>query len=150
VPKQKVRRRSNSTRGAGVLDLVQQLQTVRDTMARFEQREAEIKERLKTVIEADGEVDSKGSVWLELNGSVQAADGKMITKLKHERRVSQAIDPDEAERILRAKDMWDECTRMEVVLDEDAVLAAGYEKKLTAGEMKKIITEKVSYAFKML
>lgn len=145
----KAKRTRKLPTGEGVVALVEQYLHAKAQADMFDDRVGQLKQRLMDIVRDGGETDDKGHAWFELAHVVEGPEGKKFEKLQRQRRVSQRLDPDAAERILKRRKLWDQCSRMERVLDEDAVLAAGYEGKLSEAELSEIITESESFAFVM-
>lgn len=100
-----------------------------------------MRDDLTAVIEEHGVPDEKGSLFLELDEEVEG-----YRYLKRQKATSIVFNPDNAEKILQKKGLYDECVVMVPVIDQDKVLALSYEGKLTAREMAKIMEEKVTYS----
>jgi hypothetical protein len=101
-----------------------------------------IQAELSDLVDTTGEPDEKGSLWLHLPHEV---DG--YTALQRQRKVSQVLDQDEAESILKSKGLFDRCYEMQPVLKEDEVMAAHFEGLITEAEIDKMFPNKVSWAF---
>jgi hypothetical protein len=99
--------------------------------------ESELKKRLLESVESMGEVDGKGHVILEVDG----------TKLTKQRKVSNPLNMDVAEQIIKEKGLEDTCIKMVPQIDSEAIMAAFYKKELTEEEIESMFPEKVSYAF---
>ena len=79
------------------------------------------------------------------------AGGKMTEKevvgIKSQRRETTVLNAERVMKLLEDKDMVEECTTTEVVLNEDAVLAANFEGKITDEEMASLWDTSESFAF---
>lgn len=102
------------------------------------ERQTEIKKRLQDALTADGEVDGRGHVTLELDEDI---------KITNQRRESRTLNEDVAETILKEKGIYDECVKMVPVLQEDAIMAAVYKEQITEADVDKMFPAKVTYAF---
>lgn len=121
-------------------------------------------------IEATGEKDEAGHVWIDLPAPIEWTDAKgrtvTYTSLKRELRKTPANplpDPDKAEELLIEKDLWltpkQEKTikdlqvglkfvRIEVTVDVDAVAAAYFQGIISEEEYEDILTPvKETFAF---
>jgi len=127
-----------------VRELVQQAAALKEQTDLLTKRQSEIKARLTEVVDELGEVDGRGHITFEVDDSVSG-----IKSISKQRRVSQSIDMDVAESILAAKELTDDCVKQVPVLDEDAIMAAYYQGKLTEEDIDKMFPKKVSYAFLM-
>jgi hypothetical protein len=101
-----------------------------------------IKAELSDLVDTDGEPDEKGHLIYSLPETVAG-----VTALKRQRRVVQSLDQDAADRILKAKGIYDDCVTMVPVVDEGAIMAAYYEGKLTEDCIDEMFPKSVSYAF---
>jgi hypothetical protein len=101
-----------------------------------------IKKELSDLVDAEGTPDEKGHLWLSLPEEV---DG--YVSLQRQRKVSQKLDEEVANRILTSKKLKDRCYKMVPVLDEAEVMACLYEDLLTEEEIDAMFPKAVSYAF---
>lgn len=101
-----------------------------------------VKSYLSDLVDTDGEADDKGHLWYPLPEEV---DG--YVSLKRERRVSQSLDLDEAERILKEKGLDSRCFVTMPVLNEDEVMACLYEGLLTEEDVDTMFPKKITWAF---
>ena len=104
-----------------------------------------IKKRLRAYVETHGEPDDRGHLWFDLPAQV---DGR--SRLKMERRVSQSLSREKAEAVLGELKLLEECTTMVPVLDEDAILAANAEGRLSDDDLAKMYPASESFAFYVL
>jgi hypothetical protein len=103
---------------------------------------SEIKSDLSDLVDTEGEPDENGHLWLRLPESV---DG--VTALQRQRRVSQSLDEDTAEKLLKEKNLFERCYVMQPVLKEDEVMACLYEGLITEEEVDAMFPKKVTWAF---
>lgn len=101
-----------------------------------------IKSELSDIVDTDGEPDEKGSLYVYLPEEI---DGYVA--LKRERKVSQSLDADTAEKLLKEKGLFDRCYILEPVLKEDEVMACLYDGLLSEEEIDIMFPKRVSYAF---
>jgi len=127
-----------------VRELVRQAAALKEQTDLLTKRQSEIKARLTEVVDELGEVDGRGHITFEVDDSVSG-----IKSISKQRRVSQSIDMDVAESILAVKELTADCVKQVPVLDEDAIMAAYYQGKLTEEDIDKMFPKKVSYAFLM-
>jgi hypothetical protein len=116
---------------------VKQYLALKQEMKFLSERESELKKRLLESVESMGEIDGKGHVILEVDG----------TKLTKQRKVSNPLNMDVAEQIIKEKGLEDTCIKMVPQIDSEAIMAAFYKKELTEEEIESMFPEKVSYAF---
>jgi hypothetical protein len=105
-------------------------------------RQKELRDSLMALIEAEGEEDDKGHLWLNFEEPING-----YVAIQRQRKVAQSLDPDIAERIIRSRGLYDKCYTLVPVLDEAAIMAAHYEGDLSAEEIDAMFPSKVTYAF---
>ena len=128
--------------GASIKREIQQFIVIRDEVSNLNKRQSEIKKRLQEAVTEFGEEDGRGHIVLEIND--ESTGVKTITNQK---RVSKSLDMDAAEKLLEEKNLLEECVKQVPVLDEDAIMAAYYEGKLTEQDIDTMFPAKVTYAF---
>lgn len=101
-----------------------------------------IKTELSTLVDEQGEFDARGHKIYELPEEV---DG--YVSLQRQRKVSQKLDPEEAERILKEKGLTARCYKLLPVLDEDAVMSCLYEGLLTEQDIDTMFPKSETWAF---
>ena len=106
------------------------------------------------VLEQAGELQDGGHRIIHLNDPVSYAEFKggkakerQVAAIRRVRRTSQRINIDRAMIFLARKKLTEACTVTEVVLDEDALLAAAFEGKITDKELQALYDESENYAF---
>jgi hypothetical protein len=124
------------------LSKVREFLGLRSRVADLTARQDELKKELSDVVDTDGEPDEKGSLYIQLPEEI---DG--YTALKRQRKVSQSLDADTAEKLLKEKGLFDRCYIMEPVLKEDEVMACLYDGLLSEEEIDIMFPKRVSYAF---
>ncbi|CAB4128984.1 hypothetical protein UFOVP225_120 [uncultured Caudovirales phage] len=120
---------------------VQQYVTLKDEADAITERVNTIKKRLTGYIEDLGEPNEKGSIVLTVDD-----DRTGTRSIVKQRRVSKQFDEDKANAILQSKGVFETCTKTITVLDQDAVMAAYYEGKLTDEDIDTMFPEKVTWA----
>lgn len=120
---------------------VQQYVTLKDEADAIGERVTTIKKRLTAYIEDLGEANEKGSIVLPIED--ERTNTRAIVK---QRRVSKQFDEDTANDLLKDKGLFETCTTTITVLDQDAVMGAYYEGKLTDADIEKMFPEKISWA----
>lgn len=99
------------------------------------------KVELMSALEDLGDEDDKGHRVLHLTQSVGKWSGLM-----RQRRVSNQMDEQAVEAILKDKGLLDRCTVMVPTLDEASIMACLYEGLLDEGDIDQMFPEKVTYA----
>jgi len=116
---------------------VQQYLSLKQEMKLMAEREAEIKKRLIYAVEDLGEINGSGHVVLEIGG----------VTLTKQRKTSNPLDAEVAERIITEKGLKETCMPDKPTLDSEAIMAALYKKELTEEDIELMFPTKVSYAF---
>jgi hypothetical protein len=116
---------------------VKQYLALKQEMKFLSERESELKSRLLESLKLLGEVNAKGHTVLEVDG----------VTLTNQRKVSNPIDVEVAEKIIKEKGLEDTCMPKKPTLDSEAIMAALYKKELTEEEIAIMFPDKVSYAF---
>jgi hypothetical protein len=120
---------------------VQQYVTLKDEADAISERVTTIKKRLTAYIEDLGTPNEKGSLVLPVEDD--RTNTRAIVK---QRRVSKQFDEDTANNLLKSKGLFEACTTTITVLDQDAVMGAYYEGKLTDSDIETMFPEKISWA----
>jgi hypothetical protein len=120
---------------------LQQYVTLKDEAEAITERVTTIKKRLTAYIEDLGEPNEKGSIVLPVED--ERTNTRAIVK---QRRVSKQFDENTANDLLKSKGLFDTCTTTVTMLDQDAVMAAYYEGKLTDSDIDTMFPEKVTWA----
>lgn len=121
---------------------IRQYAGLRDQLKEAAERQSQIKTLLEEEIDAKGEVDGRGHITLEVDEPTVG-----IASISKQKRVSQSLDIDVAESLLKEKELYDSCITMVPQINEDAIMASYYEGKLTEEDIDKMFNKKVSYAF---
>jgi len=107
----------------------------------FEKKSKELREKIFSKIDEDGEVDSEGHVLLSFDEPIDGVYG-----FKKQRRVSRKINEELAEELIIEKGLEDKLYKTIRVVDEDALMAAMYSAELTEEEVDSIYPLVVSWA----
>jgi hypothetical protein len=114
---------------------------IKSSMELLESRQKELREKLFSQIDIDGYEDDKGNVQLELDEPVDE-----IVRLEKQRRTSRKIDEFKAEEVITAKQLEETVYKTIRVVDEDALMAAYYEGKISEEELEEMFPAKVTWA----
>jgi hypothetical protein len=109
---------------------------------RLQKNEDTAKKHLMTYLAEQGEVDDRGSSYFELEEPIDN-----VTGVKRERRVSQILDEDVAMEIVAKYGLEDSCLETITVLNEDGLLAANFAGVIPDEEVKRLYSEKETFAF---
>jgi hypothetical protein len=114
---------------------------VKTAMESLEARQKELREKLFEKIDEKGFEDDKGNVILELDSTIEE-----VVRLEKQRRVSRKIDETKADELIAEKQLGDEVYEMKRVINEDALMAAHYEGKISEEELDEMFPAKVVWA----
>jgi predicted RNA-binding protein associated with RNAse of E/G family len=114
---------------------------VKGTIEVMEARSKELREKLFDTIETQGFEDDKGNIVLEFEAPIAG-----IARLEKQRRVTRKLDESIAEGIITQAGLADDVYKTIRVIDEDALMAAHYEGKLTEEEIDQMFPSKVVWA----
>jgi len=114
---------------------------LKSTMEVLDARQKELREKLFEQIDTNGFEDDKGNVILELDSTIEE-----VVRLEKQRRVSRKLDEDKADELIAEKQLGDEVYEMKRVINEDALMAAHYEGKLSEEEIDIMFPAKVVWA----
>ena len=129
----------------------------RSTRERAEFREGKYKGQFLSLLAEVGELVGEGHRVLRLDEplvfhsySSGKAKEKTIGGIKRTRRISTPLNWERTIAFLQRKNMVKECTTTEVVINEDALLAAAFTGRITDEELQTLYDEKESFAFNLL
>jgi hypothetical protein len=114
---------------------------VKKSMEQLEARQKELREKLFAKIDNEGLPDDKGNIQLELDSEVEG-----VTRLEKQRRVTRKIDEEMAEQILTANELTETVYKTVRVVDEDALMAAFYEDKISEAELDAMFPPRTVWA----
>lgn len=107
----------------------------------FDSQLKSLKEKIFEHVDSAGEVDGSGNLFVELPDEIEG-----IRTIQKQRRVTRKIDELAAEELIAEKGLEDELYKTIRVVDEDALMAALYEGKLTEEEIDKMYPQKIVWA----
>jgi hypothetical protein len=115
------------------------------------------KRDLMTYIETSGELEDGGHRRVDLDEPVPFVTYKggkpkeqQVVGLRRQSRKSKTLNEDRTMAYLKEMGMLDACTEVVIVLNEDAVLAANYEGKITDDQLEALYDENTQYAFLLI
>ena len=118
---------------------------VKATLEMMEARAKELREKLFTQLDTQGYEDEKCNFQLELETSVEG-----IVRIEKQRRVTRKLNEPKAEEIIEANGLSDEVFELKRVVNEDALMAAFYENKITEDELDQMFPASVTWALRTL
>ena len=107
----------------------------------FESELKKLKEQIFEYVDTSGEVDGSGNLFVELPSEIEG-----VKTIQKQRRVSRKINPEMADNVIMSKGLESELYKTIQIIDEDALMAALYEGKLTEEEIELMYPEKVVWA----
>ena len=126
----------------------------RSTAERAGHFESRLKARLMAILEAEGTQDGETKQVLGLEAPltyVQTKNGKVVNKtITGIERVKRTMTPLNAERamdLITKKGLLAECTETIVVVNEDALLAANFDNRISDKELSSLYDESTNFAF---
>lgn len=114
---------------------------VKRTLDEMESRQKELREKLFAALDQEGLEDDKGNIQLELDEEILG-----IVRIEKQRRVSRKIDELKADDIIESNGLGDTVYVMTRTIDEDALMGAFYEGKITEDELDEMFPPKVTWA----
>jgi hypothetical protein len=124
---------------------VREYAKVKASMDVLDARQKELRNLLFGHLDEEGLEDDKGNIQLEFNDPI---DG--ITRLEKQRRVTRKIDELKAEEILEELGLTDEVYELKRVVNEDALMAAYYEEKISEDQLDEMFPANVVWALRTL
>ena len=116
----------------------------RDQIKEMKALQQPLHDRLVEMIDSDGETDDQGNVFLPLR---KEYDG--VRLVQKTRRVSSVLNQEAAEDILSGLGLWEKCTEVVRVVNQDAIMEALYEGELTEADIDCIYEQKITWALNL-
>ena len=107
----------------------------------FEARAKELREKLFSVLDDEGLADEKGNLQYDLENPI---DG--VVRLEKQRRSTRKLNEFRAEEIIEAAGLSDDVYEMKRVINEDALMAAYYQDKITEEQLDEMFPVTVAWA----
>lgn len=116
---------------------------LKETIDSLDKRQKELRDQLMAVLDEDGYEDERGNVLYEFDTPV---DG--VVRLEKQRRTTRKLDEVKAEEIIETNKLGEDVYKMVRVIDEDALMAAFYDGKLTEEELDEMFPVNVVWALR--
>lgn len=116
---------------------------VKSTAEMLDARKEDLRKNLFSHLEGSGELDDKGNYFIELP---QPIDG--IVRLEKQKRTIRKLDEQTAEEVLKDNGLEDEIYETVRVVNEDKLMAAYYEGKISEDELERMFPAKISWALR--
>jgi len=120
---------------------VREFVRLKESIKVMDARAKELNKKFMEKIELEGDEDTNGNVKLTLGFD---ADG--VTVLERQRKATRVLDETAADEIIAAAGLGLEVYEMKQVINEDALMAAYYEGKLTEEQLDTMFPTKVTWA----
>jgi hypothetical protein len=117
----------------------------KSTVDFLEERMKTLRSKIFEYVEEHGEEESNGSFRLSLDSSV---DG--VLAIQKNRRASRKLDELKADEIIASAGLEDELYEMKRVVNEEALMAAYYEGKITEEQLDEMFPTTVVWALRTL
>jgi hypothetical protein len=109
----------------------------------MDERRKELREKIFSYIEEEGFEDEKGNIQFPLDAPIEG-----VLRIEKSGRRTRKLDETKAEEIIEANGLGDSVYKMVRVIDEDALMAAHYEGKLTEVELDEMFPVSVVWALR--
>jgi rRNA processing protein Krr1/Pno1 len=113
------------------------------SIAAMETRSKEIHAKLMAELDQDGEEDDKGNIQLDLESEIEG-----VVRLEKQRRTKRTLDELKAEEIIEAAGIADDVYETKRVINEDYLMAAFYNEKITEAQLDEMFPVVVSWALR--
>ena len=124
---------------------VREYALLKKSLETLEARQKELRDKIFETLDADGFEDDKGNFQYELPSEVEG-----IVRIEKQRRVSRKLNEAKAEEIIDANGLGLDVYEMKRVINEDALMAAFYENKITEDELDDMFPATVTWALRTL
>ena len=109
----------------------------------MDERRKELREKIFSYLEEEGFEDEKGNLQLPLANPI---DG--VLRLEKSGRRTRKLNEDKAEEIIESAGIADDVYKMVRVIDEDALMAAYYDGKITEEQIDEMFPTTVTWALR--
>jgi DNA mismatch repair ATPase MutS len=113
------------------------------SIAAMEARSKEIHAKLMAELDQDGEEDDKGNIQLDLESEIEG-----VVRLEKQRRTKRTLDELKAEEIIAAAGIEDDVYETKRVINEDYLMAAFYNEKVTEEQLDEMFPVVVTWALR--
>jgi REP element-mobilizing transposase RayT len=122
-------------------EYVRQNAVLAERIAELSAIQSELKNNIREGVKELGVESDKGHIVVELNDEVSGVKNAMQQK-----KVSKNLDMDVAEELLKSKGLYDKCVEMVPQLNEDEIMNAYWEEKITEDDIDAMFPSKVVWA----
>jgi hypothetical protein len=118
---------------------------IKKSTSTMEARAKELREKIFEYIDIDGEEDDAGSYNVYLDSDI---DG--VLRIQKTRRAKRVLDETAAEAIIEEAGIGDDVYEMKRVINEDYLMAAFYQEKITEEQLDAMFPTTVVWALNTL
>lgn len=118
---------------------------IKKSTSTMEARAKELREKIFEYIDTDGEEDDAGSYNVYLDSDI---DG--VLRIQKTRRAKRVLDETAAEAIIEEAGIGDDVYEMKRVINEDYLMAAFYQEKITEEQLDAMFPTTVVWALNTL
>lgn len=126
---------------AKTLNLIRQYEIFKEQRKILNEDLASIRAELAEVVQERGETDEDGHKILDFGRAIGKSKG-----LQWQRRVTRRLDEEKAREVLASKVLYERCTKIEVLYDQDEIMACVAEGLLTDEDVEAMFPAEVTYA----
>lgn len=109
----------------------------------MDERRKELREKIFAYLEEEGYEDEKGNIQYPLDKPIEG-----VLRLEKSGRRTRKLDETKAEEIIESAGISDDVYKMVRVIDEDALMAAYYEGKVTEEQIDEMFPTTVVWALR--
>lgn len=109
----------------------------------MDERRKELREKIFSYLEEEGFEDEKGNLQLPLANPIEG-----VLRLEKSGRRTRKLNEDKAEEIIESAGIADDVYKMVRVIDEDALMAAYYDGKITEEQIDEMFPTTVTWALR--
>lgn len=124
---------------------VREYARLKATLEMLESRQKELRESIFVALEDRGFEDDRGNVVIELPEAIEG-----VVRVEKQRRVSRKVNEAVAEEIIAEHNLEDELYTTIRVINQDAIMSALYEGKLSEDEVDRMYPPSVTWALRTL
>ena len=120
--------------GTTIVGTVEQFEEAKELQKTAKKRYDKLREAIVDFLQSNGSPDSDGHLWFDLPEEVFGKE-----RLKYEKRTpSPSLDETKAEKLLKRRDLLEECQTTITVLDESKILKLYHEGRLSEKDLDSI------------
>ena len=118
---------------------------LKESLAHMDARSKELRDKIFARIDEEGEEASGGSISLYLDHDVEG-----VSRVEKQRRVTRKINETVAEQIIEETGIGDDVYEMKRVINEDYLMAALYQGKITEEQLDEMFPPTIVWALRTL